>query len=440
MIPETKYAKSGNVHIAYQVVGYGPIDLVVVPGWVSNIDVIWEEPAFVRFLQRLASFSRLILFDKRGTGLSDRVTSTPTLEERMDDVRAVMDAASSERAAVLGYSEGGPMCALFAATYPERTTSLIMIGSYARRLKAHDFPWGTDPAEHEAYVKSIENDWGGAVGLERRAPSMVADARFKQWWARLLRMSASPATAAALTRMNSEIDVRHILPAIKVPTLILHAENDRTIHVEQGRYLAQHIPEAKFASLPTADHLPWVGCPEIILDEVEEFLTGIRTRPEIDRVLSTVMFTDIVGATDIAGRLGDQRWNDLLNAHHAAVRQALSVFRGREVDTAGDGFYATFDGPARAIHCARAIRDEVRKLGLSLRIGLHTGECEIKGDKLVGIAVHIGARLAAKATADQILVSQTVRDLVAGSGIEFHDYGTHALKGIPQAWHLYAVA
>lgn len=269
---------------------------------------------------------------------------------------------------------------------------------------------------------------------------MVADARFKQWWARLLRMSASPATAAALTRMNSEIDVRHILPAIKVPTLILHAENDRTIHVEQGRYLAQHIPAAKFVSLPTADHLPWVGCPEISLDEIEEFLTGIRTRPEIDRVLSTVMFTDIVGATDLAARLGDQRWRDLLEAHHAVVRQALSVFRGREIDTAGDGFYATFDGPARAIHCARAIRAEVRKLGLSIRIGLHTGECEIKGDKLVGIAVHIGARLAAKATADQILVSQTVRDLVAGAGIEFHDYGTHALKGIPQAWHLYAVA
>jgi class 3 adenylate cyclase len=269
---------------------------------------------------------------------------------------------------------------------------------------------------------------------------MMMDARFKQWWARLLRMSASPATAAALTRMNSEIDVRHILPAIKVPTLILHAENDRTIHVEQGRYLARHIAEAKFVSLPTAEHLPWVGSAEIILDEVEEFLTGIRTRPGIDRVLSTVMFTDIVGSTDLAVRLGDQRWRDLLEAHHAAVRQTLSVFRGREVDTAGDGFYATFDGPARAIHCARAIRDAVRKLGLSIRIGLHTGECEIKGDKLVGIAVHIGARIAAKATAEQILVSQTVRDLVAGSGIEFHDYGRHALKGIPQAWHLYAVA
>jgi pimeloyl-ACP methyl ester carboxylesterase len=440
MIPETKYAKSGNVYIAYQVVGDGPIDLVLVPGWVSNIDVIWEEPAYVRFLQRLASFSRLLLFDKRGTGLSDRVTSTPTLEERMDDVRAVMDAVNSERAAVLGYSEGGPMCALFAATYPERTISLIMIGSYARRLKAHDFPWGTDPAEHEAYIKSIESEWGGAVGHDRRAPGMMTDARFKQWWARLLRMSASPATAAALTRMNSEIDIRHILPAIKVPALILHAENDRTIHIEQGRYLAQHIPEAKFVSLPTTDHLPWVEGAEIVLDEVEEFLTGIRSRSEIDRVLSTVMFTDIVGSTDLAARLGDQRWRDLLEAHHAAVRQALSVFRGREVDTAGDGFYATFDGPARAIHCARAIRDAVRKLGLSIRIGLHTGECEIKGEKLVGIAIHIGARLAAKATADQILVSQTVRDLVAGSGIEFHDYGMHSLKGIPQTWHLYAVA
>jgi pimeloyl-ACP methyl ester carboxylesterase len=439
MIPKTKYAKSGHVNIAYQVVGDGPIDLVVVPGWVSNIDMFWEEPAFVRFLRRLASFSRLILFDKRGTGLSDRVTEIPTLEERMDDVRAVMDAVASERGALLGYSEGGPMCALFAATYPERTVSLIMIGSYAQRLKTHDYPWGVDPAKLEKFIKSLERDWGGTVGLAERAPSLAADPRFREWWARFLRMSASPATAVALTRMNAEIDVRHILPTIKVPTLIIQGEDDRVINVEEGRYLAKHIPGAKFVLLPTMDHLPWVGCPETILDEVEQFLTGIRTRSDIDRMLCTVMFTDIVGSTKLASRLGDQRWRELLEAHHMAVRRELSVFRGREVDTTGDGFYATFDGPARAIHCARAIRDSVRGLGLSIRIGVHTGECEVEGEKLAGIAIHVGARIAAKAVPDQIVVSQTVKGLVAGSGIEFKDYGVHTLKGVPDEWHLYAV-
>jgi pimeloyl-ACP methyl ester carboxylesterase/class 3 adenylate cyclase len=439
MVPETKYTHSGDVSIAYQIVGEGAIDIVLVPGWVSNIDVFWEEPTCARFLQRLASFCRLILFDKRGTGLSDRVTATPTLEERMDDVRAVMDAVGSERAALLGYSEGGPMCALFAATYPERTASLIMIGSYARRLSAPDYPWGIEPAEREEYIESVKREWGGPVALARRAPSMATDARFSQWWARLLRMGASPATAVALTRMNSEIDVRPILPSVKVPTLVIHAQNDKTVNVESGRHLARNIPEARFVELPTADHLPWVGCPDQILDEVEQFLTGIRTRSYHDRVLCTVMFTDLVGSTEIALRLGDQRWRDLLEAHHQAVRRELSVFRGREVDTAGDGFYATFGGPARAIHCARMIRDSVKSLGLSIRIGVHTGECEIKEEELTGIAIHIGARIAALATANQIVVSQTVKDLVAGSGIEFEDNGVHALKGIAEEWHLYVV-
>lgn len=439
MIPETKYATSGDVNIAYQVVGKGSIDLVIVPGWLSNIDAFWDEPSFVRFIQRLASFSKVILFDKRGTGLSDRVTDTPTLEERMDDVRAVMDAVGSEQAALLGYSEGGPMCALFSATYPERTLSLIMIGSYARRAIAEDYPWGVEKVKFEEFIETIRRDWGGPIGLNDRAPSVANDDRFRRWWARYLRMSASPATAVALTQSNEEIDVRHILPSIRVPTLIIHAKGDRAVKFEQGQHLAEQIPGAKFVSLPTEDHLPFVGCPELISDEVEEFLTGIRTRSDMDRVVCTVMFTDIIGSTKLVSRLGDQRWRDLLEAHHMAVRRELSVFRGREIDTAGDGFYASFDGPARAVHCARAIKDSVRKLGLSVRIGLHTGECEVKGEKLSGIAIHYGAKIAAKADADQIVVSQTVKDLVAGSGIKFQDYGDHSLKGIPDEWHLYAV-
>jgi pimeloyl-ACP methyl ester carboxylesterase len=439
MIPETRYAKSGDVSVAYQVTGEGAVDVVFVPGWVSNIDVFWEEPSCARFLQRLASFSRLILFDKRGTGLSDRVTSTPTLEERMDDVRAVMDAVGSERAALLGYSEGGPMCALFAATYPERTISLIMVGSYARRLKAHDYPFGIEWAERRKHIETVEREWGTPVALEKRAPSLAGDARFRQWWARFLRMGASPATAVALTRMNSEIDIRPILPAITVPTLVIHAEGDQTVPVEAGRHLASSIPTARFVGLPTADHLPWVGSPEVILDSVEEFVTGIRSRPHIDRMLCTVLFTDIVGSTEHALRLGDRGWQDLLEAHHRVVRRELAVFRGREVDTAGDGFYMTFDGPARAIHCAMAIRDAVKELGLSLRIGVHTGECEMKGGELRGIAIHIGARIAALAKGGEVVVSQTVKDLVAGSGIGFRDHGVHTLKGIPDQWHLYAV-
>jgi pimeloyl-ACP methyl ester carboxylesterase len=439
MVPETKYAKSGDVNIAYQVVGGGSVDLVIVPGWLSNIEAFWDEPSFVRFLQRLASFSRVILFDKRGTGLSDRVTDTPTLEERMDDVRAVMDNVGSERAAVLGYSEGGPMCALFSATYPERALSLIMIGSYARRTRTEDYPWGVEEAKLEEHLESIRRDWGGPVGLIERAPSVANDDRFRRWWARFLRMSASPATAIALTRANGEIDVRHILPTIRVPTLIIHAKGDRAIKFEQGQHLAEQIPGAKLVSLPTEDHIPWIGCPELILDEVEEFLTGIRTRSDMNRVLYTVMFTDIVGSTKLASRMGDQRWRDLLDAHHMAVRRELSVFRGQEIDTAGDGFHATFDGPARAIHCARAIRDSVQDLGLPVRIGVHIGECEVKGERLSGIAIHVGARIVAKADADQIVVSQTVKDLVAGSGIEFKDYGVHMLKGVPDEWHLYAV-
>ncbi len=439
MIPETKYAKSGSVNVAYQLIGDAPLDLVLVPGWVSNLECFWEEPSLERFLRRLASFSRLILFDKRGTGLSDRVTESPTLEERMDDVRAVMDAVGSERAALLGYSEGGPMCVLFAATYPERTESIVMIGSYARRFRAPNYPWGPTPEEHQAFYEILQREWGRPVGLEARAPSVAQDERFRQWWARLLRMSASPSTAESLTRMNAQIDIRHVLPTIRVPTLILHRTGDRVLDAGGSRYMGERIPGAKYVELPGVDHLPWVGNSDAILDEVEDFLTGVRRGPEPDRVLSTVMFTDIVGSTERAAELGDRRWRDLLESHRSVVRGELARFRGREVETVGDGFLATFDGPARAIKCACTIRDAVQQLGLTIRAGLHTGECELRGDSLGGIALHIGARVAANAGPNEVLVSSTVKDLVAGSGICFDDAGIHVLKGVPGEWRLFVV-
>ncbi len=439
MKPETLYARSGDVNIAYQVVGDGPRDLVLVPGWLSNVEVFWEEPSVVRFLKRLASFSRLILFDKRGTGLSDRVADVPNLETRMDDVRAVLDAVGSSRAALLGYSEGGPMCALFAATYPGRTAALVMIGSYARRIWAPDYPHGVPRQEWNDFADSVLHDWGGPVGLDLRAPSMASDPRFRDWWARNLRQSGSPGTARGVLLMNGEIDVRHVLPAIRVPTLIIHNARERTVPVEAARYLAQHIANARYAELDGIDHLPWVGNPDAILDEIEEFLTGTRRGAEPDRVLATVLFTDIVDATRRASELGDRRWRDLLEAHHGAVRDELTRFRGRELDTAGDGFLAAFDGPARAVRAAAAIRGSVKRLGLDIRAGLHTGECEILDSKLSGVAVHIGARIAALARGGEVLVSSTVHDLVAGSGLRFEDRGLHVLKGVPGDWRVYAV-
>ena len=441
MQPETRYAKSGDVNIAYQVVGSGPLDLVYVMGWVSNLDYFWEEPSYARFLNRLASFSRLILFDKRGTGLSDRVPDPelPTLEQRMDDVRAVMDAAGSERAALFGVSEGGPMSAMFAATYPERTSALVMYGTYAKRIWAPGYPWAPTPQERQKFFDAIQQGWGGVVDLGTLAPSMVKDERFKQWWAAYLRRSASPGAALALARMNTEIDIRHVLPAIRVPTLILHRAGDLDIDVGGSRYMAERVPNAKYVELSGNDHLPWVADQDAILDEVEEFLTGTRHAPEIDRVLATVMFTDIVGSTERAAALGDRRWRDLLESHHTLVRKELERFRGKEMDTAGDGFLATFDGPARAIRCACAIGDAVRQLGIQIRAALHTGECEVIGEKLGGIAVHIGARVAAHAAPGEVLVSSTVKDLVAGSRIQFEDRGAHALKGVPGEWRLFAV-
>jgi class 3 adenylate cyclase len=386
----------------------------------------------------LASFSRLILFDKRGTGLSDRLGDMPDLETRMDDVRAVMDAIGSERAALCGYSEGGVMCALFAATYPARTTALIAIGSYARRKPGPDYPWGRTDEQQQDFLDAIQKDWGGPVGLDERAPSVAGDDRVRQWWARFLRMSASPAAAIALTRMNREIDVRHILPAIHVPTLVLHAVGDEVVEVHAGRYIAERIPGAKFVELPSKDHLPWGADADAILDEIEEFLTGQRHGPELDRILATILFTDIVDSTDRAAELGDQRWRDLLESFYGVVRRELPRFRGVEVGTAGDGVLATFDGPARGVRCARSIANAVVPLGLRVRTGLHTGECEIIEDNVGGIAVHTAARVATLANPGEVLVSHTVRDLVAGSGIRFESRGMHTLKGVPGEWPLFA--
>ncbi|MFL5982223.1 MAG: adenylate/guanylate cyclase domain-containing protein [Gaiellaceae bacterium] len=439
-MPETRYTKSGAINIAYQVVGDGPLDLVYVPGWVSNVEGNWEIPAHERFLRRLAGFSRLILFDKRGTGLSDPLPASrlPTLEERMDDVRAVMDAADSERAAVFGWSEGGLLSVLFAATYPERTVALVTFGIFAKRLRSADYPWAPTAEERRREIELVEREWGREMDVAVLAPSAAADPEFKRRLLSYLRRSASPSTAAALLRLNTEIDVRDVLPSIHVPTLVLHRSDDRDTSVEEGRWIAGRIPNAKFVELPGADHVAWVGDNDAVADEIEEFLTGVRPGRELDRVLATILFTDIVGSTEQAAKLGDRRWRDLLEQHHADVRRELERWRGREVDTAGDGFLATFDGPARAIRCGLAVASDARALGLDVRAGVHTGECELLGDKVAGIAVHTGARVSALANGGEVLVSQTVKDLVAGSGIELRDRGEHEFKGVPGRWRVYA--
>jgi len=440
-MPTTKYAKSGDVHIAYQVVGDGAQNLVLVPGWVSHIEYAWEDPSLSHFLRRLASFSRLILLDRRGTGLSDRVNELPSLEQRMDDVRAVMDAAGVERAALFGLSEGGPMCLTFAATYPHRTSALILYGTFARMLRAPDYPIGVPAELLGKFLEFVEQSWGtGSMSADYFAPSMARDEAFRQSWARFERLAVSPAGIKALLRITQDTDARHALSTIRVPTLIIHRVGDHVVRVENARYIAERIQGAKYVELPGPDHFPFVGDTDAILDEVEEFMTGARRGQEPDRVLATVMLTDMVGATERAVALGDRRWRDLLDRHHAVVREQLSRFRGREIDTAGDGFLAAFDGPARAVRCAGAIVREMRHLGLEIRAGLHTGECELLDDKLSGVAVHTGARVASLAVAGEVLVSGTVKDLVAGSRLTFEDRGVHTLKGLPGEWHLYAVA
>ena len=438
-VPETRYTKSGGVNIAYQVVGKGPIDLIYAPPWIGNFELFWEEPSYSRFLMRLASFSRLILFDKRGTGSSDRSAELPILEEQMDDIGAVMEAAGSERAALFGASEGGSQCALFAASYPERTQGLILYGTVATNVWSPEAPWVPTEEIFEMYMDVIQREWGGPVGLPLFAPSVAGDERLQAWWARLLRLAASPPTAIALLRMARDIDIRHVLRTIRVPTLILQRDGDLAVNVESGRYLARQVPGAKYVELSGNDHMPFVGDSDSIVAEVQEFLTGVRPAPEPDRVLATVLFTDIVGSTRRAAELGDRRWRDLLGSYYTLARKELDRFRGREVKTTGDGFLATFDGPARGIRCACAISDEAGQLGIETRAGLHTGECEMIGDDVGGIAVHIGARVAAVAGPGEVMVSSTVRDLVAGSGITFQDQGVHALKGVPEEWRLFAV-
>jgi pimeloyl-ACP methyl ester carboxylesterase len=438
--PEVKYATSSGVEIAYQVLGEGPPDVVWVAGSLTHLGVMWEHPGYRRFCEQLASFSRLILFDKRGMGLSERVR-VGTLEERMEDVRAVMDAADSEKAALIGVSEGGPMSILFAATYPERTRALLLIGAEVKEETTDDWPWGEMTREEfEAWMQQVPERWGKGLSAPVLLPDEDQEAA-KAWLGKLQTASATPGDAVAFMRVGLDIDVRDVVPSVHVPALIVHRVDDPVCPVENARFFAANIDGARYVELPGKSHVPWSGDgAEEILGEIREFLTGVREAPEPDRVLATVLFTDIVGSTERATELGDRRWRELLEAHHAAVRRQLERFRGREIDTAGDGFLASFDGPARAIRCAGAAIDAVRELGIDIRAGVHTGECELAGDKLAGIAVHIGARVAGQAGAGEVLVSSTVRDLVAGSGLEFEDRGAAELKGVGGEWRLYRVA
>jgi class 3 adenylate cyclase len=437
----TDYAKSEDgTSIAYQVRGDGPLDLVFVPGFVSHLEVAEEEPSIARFVRRLSLFSRLALFDKRGQGLSDRPGRPPTLEESMDDVKAVMDAAGFGRAAIFGISEGGPMSMLFAATYPDRVSSLILYGTYARMVKSEDFPIGVPDSALDRWAELVKEEWGGPVGLRFWAPSAVGDAEMEDGWGRLLRQGTSPAGAIDLINLYREIDVRSILPTIGVPTLVLHRAGDQVVRMPQGRYLAEAIPGARLVELEGEDHLAFAGDQDALLDEVEEFLVGSRTGGEAERALATILFTDIVGSTDMAAKLGDRRWRDLLESHDATVRRELAAHRGREVKTMGDGFLAVFDGPARAIRCAVSIRDHLRRIGIGLRAGIHTGEVEVIGEDVGGMAVNIGARVGALGGDGEVLVSSTVKELVVGSGIEFEERGTHRLKGVPDEWRVFAVA
>ncbi len=438
MVPETQFARNRDVTIAYQVFGDGPADLVIIPGWLSNLDIFWEEPRVARFFLALAQFARIILIDKRGTGLSDRV-APPTLEIQMDDVVAVMDAAGAQTASLMGISEGARMCALFAATHPDRTTSIVLIGGSARSLKDDDYPHGSTREEYEEWFEFLETDWGGPIGIDSLSPSLANDENYRRWLARYFRLSASKADAIALLKLGMEVDLRPILPTINEPALVLQATGDRTNSLESGRDLANRIPNSEFVEVDSEDHLPWgTGCDEIVR-HVQKFLGQEQRSIVSDRVLTTVLFTDIVDSTRLAAELGDSKWSELLEAHHQAVRMNLGIYRGNEVKSTGDGFHATFDGPARAIQCASAIRASIGQLGLSLRIGVHTGECEVRGSSLEGVAVHLAARVSAMAPGGDILVSRTVKDLVSGSGIEFEDFGTHSLKGIADEQQLFRV-
>jgi class 3 adenylate cyclase len=446
-VPHTRYARSGDVHIAYQVLGEGPLDLVYISGLTQHVEIVWEVPAQAKFLSRLASLGRLILFDKRGTGMSDRVVGFPTLEARMDDIRAVMDAADSEHAVLIGSYDGGALGALFAATYPERTSGLVLILALPRFVRSPELPWLETRAQYERRGEDVVRHWGDSEWFAEKwfGQLLPSATREELWgWARYFRLSVSPGAVAAYWRMNVDLDVCDVLPSIRVPTLVVQRTQVTRPDIRTARYLAEHIPGARLVELPGSDNVPAVGDPDRVLAELETFFAdvveGREWEAEPERVLATVLFTDIANATPRAIDLGDRAWRDLLQKHHETVRSQLSHFRGKEMDTAGDGFFATFDGPARAISSACAIRESVRELGLEVRAGLHTGECELIDGKVGGIAVHIGARIAALAKPGEVLVSSTVKDLVAGSGIEFEDRGEHQLKGIAEAWHLFGVA
>jgi class 3 adenylate cyclase len=438
MIGTTRYARSGELHIAYQVVGDGPLDLVYVPSWISQIEHYWEEPVVARYFERLAAFSRLIMFDRRGSGLSDPVPEAPTLEEQMDDVVAVMDAAGSKRAAVFAQLEGGAMAALFAATHPERTSALVLYEAMPRMSWAPDYDWALS---HEERHARLENNWGDGSGIVGLAPRSSSNPRLRQWFAKLERLAASPGMARKFILMTAEVDVRTVLPSIQVPTLVMHRKDDQFVDVRHSRYLAEHIPGARYVELDGDEAIAFGPDSGRMVDEIEEFLTGARHGPDSERVLATVMFTDVVDSTKHAVEIGDRRWRDLLASIESAVTRELARFRGRPIKNLGDGFLATFDGPARAVRCATAIRDYARQaLGLELRSGLHTGEIELIGDDVGGVAVHIGARVGACAEPGEVLVSSTVKDLVVGSGLSFEDRGERELKGVPGTWRLWAVA
>jgi class 3 adenylate cyclase len=433
--PETRYVLSGEHHIAYQVVGDGPIDLVYVPSWISQVEHYWEEPSVAGYFRRLASFSRLIMFDRRGTGLSDPVTRPPTLEEQMDDVVAVMDAAGARIAAVYAQLEGGAMAALFAATHPERTGALVLYEAMPRMSWAHDYQWALRPEERE---RQLARPWGDGSRLLTLSPSAAANPRLRAWFGRLERLAVSPGMASKFMWMNGEVDVRAVLPAIQAPTLVLHRERDTAVDIRHARYLAEHIPGARLCELPGDEALAFGPAAHALLDEIEEFLTGARPAPEPERILATVMFCDIADSTRTAAELGDRRWRELLESLHTDVGGQLERFRGRSIKTMGDGFLSTFDGPARAIRCAQAVDEAATRYGVQVRSGLHTGEIELIGDDVGGIGVHIAARVMAQAGPGEVLVSGTVKDLVVGAGIEFEDRGEHELRGVPGVWRLWA--
>jgi class 3 adenylate cyclase len=437
--PQTRYAKSGSVHVAYQVIGDGEADLLLAPGVVSNIEVMWEEPTWAAFLRRLASFARVVVFDRRGMGSSDRRVDLPTLEIQMDDLRAVMDAAGFERATLVGVDDGGAMAVLFAASFPDRTNALVLYASLARYSYASDYPEGFRPEVRDQLQEFYETRWASGDDIATLVPSRAGNRDFARWWGRLQRLNTSPGEAIALLYYVWDLDVRAILSTIRVPTVVIHRRGDRFVPVQHGRYLAEHIPGAALRELDGNDHVPWAGDSESIIGEIEELVTGIRSLPERDRVLATVMFTDIVDSTAHLAAMGDARWRAVLDQHDALVDRALERYRGRKVNPSGDGLLATFDGPARAVRCACAIRDGVEAFGIEVRAGVHTGEVELRGDDVAGVAVHIGARVAAIADRGEVLVTRTVTDLVAGSGLTFADRGKHDLKGLPGTWHIYAV-